>query len=172
MTKFGTPIGAGPKLATVRPGFVLAGEPSGFRRAGWVIFCFSFLAVCLAPWPFLFCLPNRPGVLARVVEPLELPPPEPLEPLEPPPPEPPLSPGNWSGSGLVGSGLVGGGLIGSGFVGSGTVGTVTLTPPTVIELAVPAPAIANVVPRAMVTRNRFAIRGRFVPRESFSSCSL
>src|SRR4051812_43262668 len=92
MTKFGTPIGAGPKLATVRPGFVLAGEPSGFRRAGWVIFCFSFLAVCLAPWPFLFCLPNRPGVLAPVVFLLVFPPPvlellslEPLPPLEPPP---------------------------------------------------------------------------------------
>src|SRR4029453_15142006 len=37
ITKFGTPIGAGPKVATVRPGLVLAGEPSGGRRGGsWV----------------------------------------------------------------------------------------------------------------------------------------
>jgi hypothetical protein len=36
---------------------------------------------------------------------------------------------------------------------------VTSIPPTVIELAVPAPAIASAVPMAMVTKSRFAIRG-------------
>jgi hypothetical protein len=33
----------------------------------------------------------------------------------------------------------------------------------VIELAVPAPAVASAVPRAMMTRSRFAIRGQSVP---------
>src|SRR3954447_3550612 len=92
MTKLGTPIGAGPKVATVRLGLVFAGEPSGLRRVGCSIFCFSPLAICLAPWPFLFCLPNRPGVLPPAVFLPALPPPvlgvlplEPLPPLEPPP---------------------------------------------------------------------------------------
>ena len=34
MTKFGTPIGAGPKSATVSPGFVAAGAPLASRSAG------------------------------------------------------------------------------------------------------------------------------------------
>src|SRR5882757_6163168 len=64
MTKLGTPIGAGPNVATVKPGLVLAGEPSGLRRLGCSIFAFSPLATSLAPAPFLACLPNRPGVFA------------------------------------------------------------------------------------------------------------
>ena len=34
MTKFGTPIGAAPKSATVTVGFVLVGVPSGLRSSG------------------------------------------------------------------------------------------------------------------------------------------
>ena len=87
MTKLGTPIGAGPNCATVRPGLVLAGEPSGLRRVGCSIFAFSPLATSLAPWPFLACLPNSPGVLPPEVFlpalPRELVP-------EPPPPLPPV----------------------------------------------------------------------------------
>src|SRR3954453_16699370 len=44
MTKVGTPGGAGPKRATVRLGLVLAGEPSGLRRVGPVIFPLSAAA--------------------------------------------------------------------------------------------------------------------------------
>src|SRR4029077_18190546 len=80
--ELGTPIGAGPNVATVRPGLVGAGEPSGLRRVGCSIFCFSPLAICFAPWPFLFCLPNSPGVLPPAVLLPALPPP----PLLVPPP--------------------------------------------------------------------------------------
>src|SRR3954467_9144762 len=181
MTKLGTPIGAGPKVATVRPGFRAVGLPSGLRRMGCVIFCPSSITTSFGPLPFFFSLAKMPlppplFFLPALVVPPEvllpeapdpplpvLPPPEP--PPEPPPPvEPPPIPGNGLvGRGLVGSGLVGGGLTGSGFVGRGTVGTVTVRPPTVIELAVPAPAIASAVPRAMMTRSLFAIRGQFLP---------
>src|SRR3954447_26544672 len=102
MTKLGTPIGAGPKVATVSPGLVGAGEPSGLRSAGCSIFWLSSLAVCLAPWPFLLCLLKRPEVLPPPVFVPALPPPEPpppgllvpvvvlLVPLVEPPPEPPM----------------------------------------------------------------------------------
>src|SRR3954470_1940764 len=102
MTKLGTPIGAGPNWATVRPGLALDGEPSGLRRVGCSIFWRSPWATCLAPWPFFACLPKRPGVLAPLVflvawpeEPLLVLPP-PLLPVlgvvvvVPPPPPPPL----------------------------------------------------------------------------------
>src|SRR3954453_12769034 len=84
MTKLGTPIGAGPNVATVRLGLLLEGEPSGLRRLGCSIFSRSPLATSLAPWPFLACLPNRPGVLPPEVVLLPALPPELL--LEPPPP--------------------------------------------------------------------------------------
>ena len=91
MTKLGTPIGAGPNCATVRPGLVLAGEPSGLRRVGCSIFCFSAVATCLAPWPFLACLPKRPGLLPAVVVFLPaLPPPLPVVVVVLPPEPPPL----------------------------------------------------------------------------------
>src|SRR3954451_10357711 len=80
MTKLGTPIGAGPKVATVKPGLVGAGEPSGLRSAGCSIFWLSSLAVCLAPWPFLLCLLKRPEVLPPPVFVPALPPPEPPPP--------------------------------------------------------------------------------------------
>src|SRR5690242_1351038 len=120
--------------------------------------CFLFL-FCFAkrpPLPPLVCLPVVPPeppvddveelpLLAPVVLPPLLPPP-----LEPLPPPPPPRPGSWGfGTGLVGRG--------TGFVGSGTVGTVTVSPPTLRELAVPAPATARVIPKAMTTRTRFAI---------------
>src|ERR1700742_761241 len=60
MRKFGTPIGAGPKLATVRPGFWSVGEPSGLRSAGSVIFARSALAMAFASLPCFFCLEKRP----------------------------------------------------------------------------------------------------------------
>src|SRR4051794_41202271 len=110
MTKLGTPIGAGPKVATVSPGLVGAGEPSGLRSAGCSIFWRSPLPVCLAPWPFLLCLPKRPGLfclgllvgvpppVAAGVEPLLVIPPE-LPPDPPPPPAPPPPP---TEGGLIG----------------------------------------------------------------------
>src|SRR5512143_18234 len=103
MMKFGTPIGAGPNWAMVRPGFAVVGEPSGLRRVGRSIFWRSPWAICLAPWPFFACLPNRPLPLPPVFLPVlpppllpvpllpvpVLPPPEPLPlPEEPPPLEP------------------------------------------------------------------------------------
>src|SRR4249920_210681 len=88
MTKLGTPIGAGPNCATVRPGLVLAGEPSGLRRVGCSIFCFSAVATCLAPWPFLACLPKRPGLLPAVVVFLPALPPPPVVVVLPPEPPP------------------------------------------------------------------------------------
>src|SRR5215208_5185942 len=91
MTKLGTPIGAGPKVARVRLGLVSAGEPSGLRSAGCSIFDFSPLAMSLAPRPFLACLPNSPGVLPPVVFLPAVPPPDLPDPLLPPLP-PPLEP--------------------------------------------------------------------------------
>src|SRR5215210_533685 len=88
MTRLGTPIGAGPNWATVRPGFWSVGVPSGLRSFGCWIFWRSPLAAFLAPLPFFACLPNRPP-------PPFLPPPAlTVPPLDPPRlPEPPPAPG-------------------------------------------------------------------------------
>src|SRR5215208_6722326 len=87
MTKLGTPIGAGPNWAMVRPGLEGAGDPSGLRSAGFSIFSRSPLATSLAPWPFLACLPKRPGALSPAVFLVALPPPELVLPAALPPPE-------------------------------------------------------------------------------------
>src|SRR5215211_4653153 len=95
MTKLGTPIGAGPKLATVRPGLRSVGEPSGLRRMGWVILLRSSITTSFAPRPFFFCLPNSPVAPGPFLP--ALPPPVVVPPLPPelpvvvvPPLDPPL----------------------------------------------------------------------------------
>src|SRR5215218_5187999 len=104
MTKLGTPIGAGPNCATVSPGFVGAGEPSGFRRAGCSIFCLSPLRTSLAPFPFLLSLSKRPFFF--LVPPVPPPPPPvvvvvlPVLPSVAPPPPPPELPPPLGGLGL------------------------------------------------------------------------
>ncbi len=60
MTKLGTPIGAAPNWAMVRPGLALVGEPSGLRTGGCSIFSrwaliTPFALPCLGPF-----LPKRP----------------------------------------------------------------------------------------------------------------
>src|SRR5215207_2150633 len=95
MMKLGTPIGAGPKAATVRPGLRSVGEPSGLRRMGWVILLRSSITTSFAPRRFFFCLPNSPlaptpflpALPPTVVVPPPLPPELPVvvvPPLDPP----------------------------------------------------------------------------------------
>ena len=56
MTGFGTPIGAGPNVAVVRPGFCGVGVPFGLRRTGWVIpFCWSITTSFDLWLPLLLC---------------------------------------------------------------------------------------------------------------------
>ncbi len=109
--KFGTPIGAGPKSATVRVGLVSVGEPSGLRSVG-----FSIGSSGLSPPLPPLSPPSWP--LPPLSEPL----PPPVEPLPPPPPPLPGSPvpgpvpgpGSGSGSGSgSGKGLSSGGVVDS-----------------------------------------------------------
>ena len=180
----GTPIGAGPKGAMVRPGFEASGEPSGFRRMGSVIVCadppprpWRSAAPALLFWrrgpcrhpcrrSCRSCLPpfapaeDPPEVdppPAVAPPPLELPPLE-APPLEPPPPALPVEPPPPRFGGLGTWTLVSGSGCGS---GAGSFGTVTVRSPTptLSELAVPAPSTASALPRAIVSRNRLAILG-------------
>ena len=52
MTKFGTPIGAGPKEATVVVGLAPVGVPFDWYGGGGWLFCFCWL------WPWCLALPG------------------------------------------------------------------------------------------------------------------
>ena len=50
MKKFGTPIGAGPGIATDSVGFVVVGTPCGVRSGGVVSFVAVSVRVVVLPW--------------------------------------------------------------------------------------------------------------------------
>src|SRR5512139_2217556 len=145
------------------------------------------MITCFVPWCFLFCLPKRPlrRLFVLPLPPPEVPPPpemvvvEPLlveepplveppplveePPLVEPPPlpldPPPLRLGSWvSGSGLLVVGVL---VV---VVVRGRLGAVTSTPPTLSELAVPAPITASVLPKATMEMSLLAIV-QALPRE-------
>src|SRR5436190_17719955 len=86
MTKLGTPIGAGPKVAIVVVGLETVGVPSAlYWGGGLTCLCWSLLPVGPAPPVFPLAPAFLPPFLPPGLVPLLLPvlPPEP--PLDPPP---------------------------------------------------------------------------------------
>jgi hypothetical protein len=185
MRKLGTPIGAGPKLATVRLGFWSVGEPSELRRAGSVILARSDLATVFASLPFFFsfekspatgfpalalgpvvvlpCLPGLPVVV--VVEPV----PVVVVVVDVVVPDPVGSSDSSSSAGLEQPGSLRSTRPSLSLsVRSAHCGRTVVTPspapvvvdevgPVETELAVPAAEIARAAPRAMMTRSFFLI---------------